>query len=289
MLHVLSLAFQIADVPCKLVTVNPDNGGGSEISGHLQHSHSGFEIHCVRSGELTVDCIGESFQLSAAQMLILPPGTYHYVRSVSAHMDRMDMLIEVGSGQNSREAEAKQFLQVLFRRRPILLEADAQPELFALLGKIRRITMEYRDDFVQREHLKALCMELVLLLGSAAKSCMEDPTQTPYEGTDMVKDRYIMDHFFNHNYQGNSDMEVLAKKLNMSVRQTGRVLQQTYGKGFREKMNECRLAVAVDLLRNTTKSMAEISEILGYSDPANFSSFVKRQTGKSPARIRKEP
>lgn len=289
MLHVLSLEFQIADVACKLVTVNPDNEGGSEISGHLQHSHSGFEIHCVRSGELTVDCIEESFQLSTGQMLILPPRTYHYVRSVSAHTDRMDILMEVGSGQNSREVQAKQFLQVLFRRRPILLEADAQPELFALLGKIRRITMEYRDDFVQREHLKALCMELVLLLGAAAKSCMEDPSQTPYEETDMVKDRYIMDHFFNHNYQGNSDMEVLAKKLNMSVRQTGRVLQQTYGKGFREKMNECRLAVAVDLLRNTAKSMAEISEILGYSDPANFSSFVKRQTGKSPARIRKEP
>lgn len=288
MLHVLSLAFQIADIPCKLVTVNPDNEGGSELSGHLQHSHSGFEIHCVRSGELTVDCIGESFQLSTGQMLILPPGTYHYVRSVSAHTDRMDLLMEIGSGQNSRDAEAKVFLQALFRRQPILLEADTQPELFALLGKICRITMEYKDEFARREHLKALCIELVLLLGAAAKSCVEDPSQTAYEGTGMVKDRYIMDHFFNHNYHGNSDMEVLAKKLNMSVRQTGRVLQQTYGKGFREKMNECRLAVAVDLLRNTAKSMAEISEILGYSDPANFSSFVKRQTGKSPAQIRKE-
>ena len=82
-------------------------------------------------------------------------------------------------------------------------------------------------------------------------------------------------------------MEVLAKELNMSVRQTGRILQQTYGKGFREKMNECRLAVAVDLLKNTSKSIAQISEILGYSDPANFSSFVKRQTGISPAQIRK--
>lgn len=289
MLHVLSLEFQIADVPCKLVTVNPDNKGEAGISGHLQHSHSGIEIHWVRSGELTVDCIAESFQLSKAQMLILPPGTYHYVRSVSAHTDRMDILMEVGSGQNSRDAEAKKFLQLLFRKHPILLQEDTQPELFALLGRICRTAMEYRDDFAQREYLKALCMELVLLLGAAVNNCVEDPSQVPYEGTTQGKDRYIMDQFFNHNYQGNSDMEVLAKKLNMSVRQTGRVLQQTYGKGFREKMNECRLAVAVDLLRNTTKSMAEISEILGYSDPANFSSFVKRQTGKSPTQIQREP
>lgn len=288
MLHVLSLAFQIADVPCKLVTVNPDNEAGTEISGHLQHSHSGFEIHCVREGSLTVDCIEESFQLSTGQMLILPPGTYHYVRSVSPRTDRMDILMEVGSGEESRQMQAKQFLRVLFRRRPILLEADAQPELFALLGKIRDITMGYQAGFAERERLKAMGMELVILLGSAVKNCSEDSSQTTYKAVDMRTDRYIMDHFFNHNYQGNSDMEVLAKKLNMSVRQTGRVLQQTYGKGFREKMNECRLAVAVDLLRNTDKSMAEISELLGYSDPANFSSFVKRQTGKSPAQIRKE-
>lgn len=288
MLQVLSLAFQIADVPCKLVTVNPDNGGGSERSGHLQHSHSGFEIHWVREGSLTVDCIGESFQLSAAQLLILPPGTYHYVRSVSAHTDRMDMLIEVGSGQNSREAEVRRFLQALFSRHPVLMDEDSQPEIFELLEKIRCISMEFRNEFAQRERLKALCMELLVLLGSGVNDRAEDPSQAPYAEQAQGKDRYIMDHFFNHNYQGNSDMEVLARKLNMSVRQTGRVLQRTYGKGFREKMNECRLAVAVDLLRNTTKSMAEISEILGYSDPANFSSFVKRQTGKSPARIRKE-
>ena len=286
MLRVLSLEFQIADVPCKLVTVNPANAGDGERVGHLQHSHSGFEIHWIRSGALTIHCIDTSFRLSTGQVLILPPGNYHYIRSVSEHTDRMDMLLEIGRGQS--DPQAKVFLQGLFHSQPILSEVDGQPELFELLGKIRRIAMEYRDIFVQREHLKALCAELVLLLGSVAKDDAEDSPRISYEGTETRKDRYIMDYFFNHNYQGNSDMEVLAKELNMSVRQTGRILQQTYGKGFREKMNECRLAVAVDLLRNTAKSMAEISEILGYSDPANFSSFVKRQTGKSPAQIRKE-
>lgn len=282
MLHVLSLDFQVADVPCRLVTVNPDNEGGREETGHLQHSHSGFELHCVRAGSLSVDCIGARFQLSAGQMLILPPGSYHYVRSVSERVQRMDMLLEIG-----RQAQKEEFLQSLFHSQPMLLDRDTQPELFDLLGKIQQITMDYQGDFLRREWLKTLCAQLVLGMGAAAKSCASEPVMESYEGADLRGDRYIMDHFFNHNYQGSSDMQALAKKLNMSVRQTGRILQQTYGKGFREKMNECRLAVAVDLLRNTDKPMAEISEILGYSDPANFSSFVKNQTGKSPARIRK--
>lgn len=280
MLQVLSLDFQVADVPCRLVTVNPNNESGPEKTGHLQHSHSGFEIHWVRSGTLSVDCIGERIQLSAGQILILPPDSYHYVRSVSAQAQRMDMLLEIG-----REAQKEAFLRSLFRRQPMLPEQSALPDL---LEKIRQITLDYKGDFLQKEWLKTLCAQLVLEMGAAAQTCPQESAREAYEGTDLRGDRYIMDHFFNHNYGGSSDMQALAKKLNMSVRQTGRILQQTYGKGFREKMNECRLAVAVDLLKNTAKPMAEISEILGYSDPANFSSFVKRQTGKSPARIRKE-
>ena len=288
MLRVLSLGFSVADVPCKLVAVNPDNAGSSEKTGVLQHSHSGFEIHCVWSGQLTVDCIAQSFVLRSGQMLILPPGMYHYLRSIEKKTDRMDILMEVDSGQASGDPQKNAFFQALFHQQPVLLQGNEQPELLALLGRIRQITKDYRDDFVNRERLKAMCVELVLLMGSVTKTCVSDQIQGTYKNKDMCNDRYIMDHFFNHNYHGSSNMEALAKRLNLSVRQTGRILQQTYGKGFREKMNECRLAVAVDLLRNTDKSMSEISEMLGYGDPANFSSFVKRQTGKSPARIRRE-
>lgn len=287
MLNILSLAFQVADVACKLVAVNPRNERSIGAPGHLQHSHSALEIHCVWSGKVTVDCIGESFNLTEGHMLILPPGMYHYVRSASPDTDRMDILLEVGGEQNSHEAQAKQFLKSLYLRRPLLLHSDAQPELFALLERIRRITLEYRDDFVQRERLKTRCVELVLLLGIAAENCAAGPEEKTYERLDTSNDRYLIDDFFNHNYHGSCGMEALAKRMNMSVRQAGRELQRIYGKSFREKMNECRLAVAVDLLRNTTRSMAEISEILGYGDPANFSSFVKRQTGQSPSQIRK--
>lgn len=289
MLKVFSLDFLVADVPCKLVTVNPGNQGSPEARRHFQHSHSGCEIHYVRSGELTVDCIGAGFKLTAGQMLIIPPGVYHYVRSVSEDVRRMDLLIEIGKGQRSRDAGIDRFLQALYVQRPLLLEEDGNSEMFRLLQRLQRIAMDAEPgDALQCEWLKALCLELVLLVGEAAGK-NPDRTEDPvFDGAGVNSDRYIMDQFFNHNYHGSSDMAALAKELSMSVRQTGRVLRKTYGKGFREKMNECRLAVALDLLRNTTKSMAEISELLGYGEPANFSCFVKRQTGKTPAQIRKE-
>lgn len=290
MLQVLSLEFKVADVPCKLVTINPCNQSKPEIRMHFQHSHSGCEIHYVSSGALSVDCIGTSYKLSEGQMLILPPGVYHYVRELSDNIERMDMLIEINRSHRSTDPQADSFLQGLFRVLPILLsEEDPHRELFELLRKIQRTAMNVQQStFLQREWLKAMCQELVLLMGTVAQAHHDHASSHVLDGADPNTDRYIMDQFFNHNYQGNSDMAMLAKELNMSVRQTGRVLQKTYGKGFREKMNECRLAVALDLIRNTTKSMAEISDILGYGGPTNFSSFVKQQTGKTPAQLRKE-
>ena len=286
MKKVLSLPFQIADVPCKLVFVNPRNEQHPKDANVLQHRHPGLEIQCIRAGEIEIDTTAGNFKVAKGDMLILPSGMYHYVRRVSPDASRTDLLIEIGSYTNSNDAQAKHFLKSLVLSKPLLSRLGEQPKLFATLDRICSVTSEYTEDFAQRELLKALCIEFVLLLGIAATTTAE-PAQAPCESEETAKDRYIMDEFFNHNYHGNSDMEALARQMNISVRQLGRELQRAYGKSFREKMNGCRLAVAVDLLQNTTKSMAEIAEILGYSNPVNFSSFVKQQTGRSPSQIRK--
>jgi len=220
---------------------------------------------------------------------LIPAGVYHYVRSISDDIDRMDLQIEINKGQKSKDPDLDRFLQGLFLKRPVLLQEDAHRELFALLRRIQQSTIdEGSATFLRQEWLKALCLELVLMLGTAVQTHAAGEISTAFESTDLIPERYIMDQFFNHNYHGNSDMGMLAGELHMSVRQTGRLLQKTYGKGFREKMNECRLAVALDLIKNTAKSMSEISETLGYGGPTNFSAFIKRQTGKTPAQIRKE-
>ena len=283
----LFLEFQIADVPCKLIFVNPYNDRPVEDGHVLQHQHTGMELHCVRSGELVMSCIEQTYTLTNGQLLLLPSNAYHYVRSASPGIDRMDLLLEVGNYRSSRNPQATQFLKSLSLQAPLLLQTDTQPALSVLLAKIRSVTSEFCDTFVQREHLKALSIELALLLGIAAQRHMSTPEASSGESENTAGNRYIVDEFFNHSYRGTSRMETLAEQLNISVRQTGRELKKAYGKGFRKKINEQRLTVAIDLLQNTGKSIVEISEILGYSTPANFSSFVKRQTGHSPSQIRK--
>ena len=287
MLNVLALPFTVGNTPCRLVTIHPDNCSGPGEGMHFQHSHSGCELHYVSRGELTLDCIGASYRLSGGQLLMIPPGMYHYVRREALHTSRMDLLLEIKIGRSGEAPMLEALLQGLCLGQILLLAEDDNPELFALLKRIWQRAREDLSSPVQREWLKVLCQELVLTLGAAAERLRPDGADSQGEKAPADADRYIMDQFFNHNYHGKKGMADLAKELNLSVRQTGRVLRSTYGKGFREKLNECRLAVALDLLRNTDKSMAQIAEILGYGEQANFSCFIKNQTGKTPAQLRR--
>ena len=57
---------------------------------------------------------------------------------------------------------------------------------------------------------------------------------------------------------------------------------------YRQKLCEIRMEIATNMLRNTDKTIAEIAEILGYSSSANFSTFIKNYSGKTPSQIRRK-
>jgi AraC-like DNA-binding protein len=61
------------------------------------------------------------------------------------------------------------------------------------------------------------------------------------------------------------------------------------GTSFRALREEVRHRVAVELLSTTELTVAQVSERLGYSDPASFSRAFRRWTGRAPGSVRPAP
>ena len=92
------------------------------------------------------------------------------------------------------------------------------------------------------------------------------------------------------NYQPGqrASMTDFSDYFNLSTRSISRFLLEE-GTTFSEIHDRVILLQALDLLSNPTLKIKEISEYLGYTEPANFNRFFKKRTGVSPVKFREIP
>ena len=81
--------------------------------------------------------------------------------------------------------------------------------------------------------------------------------------------------------------EVIAEKLGMSTRTLQRRLNEE-GSGYQEILDELRLELAQNYLKNSRLTMDEISELLGFSEPRSFQRSFKKWLGVTPGVYRAE-
>jgi AraC-like DNA-binding protein len=95
----------------------------------------------------------------------------------------------------------------------------------------------------------------------------------------------VRQHLIEALVDGRPDQASIARALNLSLRQLQRELG-SQGTSFRQLTEEVRRGLAVSYLRERHKSIGEISWLLGYTEPANFSRSFKKWTGQTPKTFR---
>ena len=82
-------------------------------------------------------------------------------------------------------------------------------------------------------------------------------------------------------------LEQVAATRNIMARTLRRRLAQE-GSNFQLLLDEIRFKLARDYLEQTCINLEEISDLLGYSEPGNFSHAFKRWSGLAPRQWRKK-
>jgi len=85
--------------------------------------------------------------------------------------------------------------------------------------------------------------------------------------------------------EGGTSENSVAERLHLSPRQLNRKLKGE-GTSFRELLRECRRELAEQYINDSTRSLTEISYLLGFSEPSSFSRAYRRWTGLSPTEAR---
>jgi AraC-like DNA-binding protein len=86
---------------------------------------------------------------------------------------------------------------------------------------------------------------------------------------------------------GQPSQAQVADALHMSVRNLQRRLQQE-GSSFKQLLDETRRELAVQYVRQNHRPIGEITYLLGFSEPSNFTRAFRRWTGYSPHVFREQ-
>ena len=237
-----------------------------------RHSHADYELHLILHGGCIMDVEDTRYPLQQMQAILIPPGQYHLPIPVNETFERFVVPFSPSEGPLRKQLETEISVTRCF---------SITPEILDLCQEIFR-EIESKDPFGQ-DMLFALLTKLMICIFRILN--FADNQQLAESGPDATISHRIDDYFEVH--MGSSiTAEALASELHLSRRQLARILKQTYGMGFREKLIRTRMDRASWLLRSTEKSIPEIAYDVGYNSDAAFFAIFKSHFGPTPAAYR---
>jgi AraC-like DNA-binding protein len=249
------------------------------IAAH-RHSNVSYEIHYTRSGEGDVTIDGKTRGVRADTLYVTGPGVEHAQRS-DPSSPIIEYCLYLNCALSPRGGEDPFFR---FAGTHFWMGEDGgrvYPLLEQLIGEGRR------PQSGAREMAEALLRQIIVLLtrmyrqeAASAPVRNRAPALTRAGLMPIVEDAF----FYRHSTLTLAD---LANLLNLSERQTQRLLQQNFGKTFSQKLTDASMAAAAQLLEGTDLSVTEIAERSGYSSIEHFSAAFHRRMGCSPREYRK--
>lgn len=127
---------------------------------------------------------------------------------------------------------------------------------------------------------------ILLILNAKISSGALSPKKTSNSNIVTIADKFKA--LLNKHIRETRSVHFYSDELFVSANYLGILCKRIFGKSAKIIINERLLLEAKRLLLGTNYSVKEIAYKLGFSDMANFSSFIKHMTGNSPKEIRQQ-
>lgn len=231
----------------------------------LTHNHGDYELRLFSGGKCVQKAGEREFSVSEGDIVLLRPNEYHCQpkETISPELiqysiyfkteDKLDLFRTARDGENT-------FL-TLFKA--IAREISVRESGFfcALQG-----------------YCTVLATEIIRL-------CRMDVFGSEKTGRCALW-RAKLDEFFFSRYGEDVRIADLAESINLSVRQTERLVEKVFCMSYSEKLADTRLRRAEQILRKTDKPVKDTAAECGYSSGGYFSACFKQKYGCSPSEYR---
>ncbi|MGI2298111.1 helix-turn-helix domain-containing protein [Paenibacillus sp. GXUN7292] len=257
------------------------------FSATVTHTHPAYELQFITRGSGLCTIGSQTLPIAAGDAILIAPHVYHKFNGcedLARSYMQFTYSIRKSSDDLFPEAEANDFSQALSSVQTVVLIQQAT-SIFRLKDLISNELHEH--SFGSYVKVQGLFMQLFaeLLRAMYKTSFLQQQPRFPLRTKDDSRTQ-IIDLFFEKIIEQPLNIEQLAEELHLSVKQTYRVIQQLYGKSFKQIVKESQIERAKELLVSGPLTLRQISDLLGYAEPGHFSRQFTATTGLTPNEFR---
>jgi len=241
----------------------------SEKITHSEHSHNGFEVHIVVSGEQKYYIDGRPCVIKSNNLLIIAPGVSHRVEKSEANTKKYSLTFSL-SGYDSKIS----FDKYLYK--------PAQ-------ASVIDCCLAAYEEFCQRREFSKTIIEnrafeivalLLRVMGFSEKETFAEPSDENVR-VEMAKS-YIKDNITS----GIGVFEV-ARYCYVGSRQLTRLFLKYEGKTPGAYIREQKIKRIEELISSGSESFREIAETMNFNNEYYLNTFFKKYYGMPPGEFRK--
>lgn len=276
---------------CKVFTVSD-----KALSGYQMHAHDYMQIWYVIRGQCAHYVEDRVYRLSVGDSFLIPPNMMHKTdlqpgTNIICCDFSLEAVLSQSDQQNIVYGELN-LMNVLY----FLQDSKARWPCFQLQQQTRRrverLMNELLEEYEQatyyyQEVLQIKIQELLLLFmrefATSPDHKIADQLYEKYKALMAKAIRYIDEH-----YSEPLTLDELCKRFALSKTYFCYLFKLITRQTFTEYLTDLRLRTAMKLLEDTSYSITQISEKLGFSNVSYFSKLFKAFTGSPPKTYRKE-
>ena len=242
------------------------------------HIHPHYELFFVEQGTLRVLFEDEEKILESNDLMVIPPNVEH-VTMTDNDNSRINLKFHIRKNALDPVASFWKELDTAFLHPYVLLRKH--PPFRETLGKLYRAMLR-QDGLYECFYFHDFLVRFLSIAPAADNRISASPIRME---NDIMR-YHTVSSIINGGFNNNITLEYVAKALNLSVRQTNRIILECYGMPFSEVILENKMRYAAKLLENTSLPIAEIARKAGYSSVKGFYYSFKKHFRMLPSEYR---
>lgn len=247
-----------------------------------RHKHSTYEFHFIADGSCIVRLDASEFTVSAGEFYLTAPGVYHEQVGIgNAGLTEYSLNCDIDLLSDS-PSEAVHLLEIL-NSTPCRLFRDTT-------GIIELFRKALEEAYYRRtgslNSIRSLIVQIIVMSSRSMELYSEYKYNLPLKDKKEEQRYSQIVQFIEDNISSPITIKDIASFMYVSEKQIYRIVKRFRNMSAKELIIDLKLKGARELLKNSSLTLSEISDNLGFSSEFYFSQLFRKKEGYPPGLYR---